>query len=140
MGALACLLSAGEAEAACTVSTTGVAFGTYDVFATSADDANGSIRVRCDTASTVTVQIGRGSAPTFAPRAMRQGPLVLNYNLYRNSARTTVWGDGTAGTSTLVLSVNANQTRTQTVFGRVPALQDVPAGGYTDTVVVTIIF
>jgi spore coat protein U-like protein len=128
------------AEAACTVSTTSVSFGTYDVFTATADDSTGTVSVRCDAATSVTIQIGRGSSPTFAPRTMTQGASALGYNLFRNNARTIIWGDGTSGTSTLVVSVNANQTRTQTIFGRVPARQDVPAGGYADTVVVTIVF
>ena len=53
---------------------------------------------------------------------------MLNYNLYLNSARTTVWGDGTGGTSVLTVTLNANVTRNQTVFSRVPARQDVTSG------------
>lgn len=132
--------SGSRADAACTVSTTGVSFGSYDVFTGTANDSTGFVTFRCDARTTVTVRLDRGSSPTFAPRTLRQGATVLTYNLYRNTARTTIWGDGTAGTSELVVTVNANQTRTQTVFGRVPARQDVPAGAYADTVVVTIVF
>jgi spore coat protein U-like protein len=63
----------------------------------------------------------------------------LNYDLYFNSTRTQIWGDGTAGTvvwSTGFLS----GTRSHTVYGRIPALQNVTIGAYTDTVIVTAIF
>ena len=94
----ACLwLLPGPVEAACTVSTTSVNVGAYDVFAAVASDSTGIVTFRCDARTTVTVQLARGSAATFAPRTLRQGADVLNYNLYLNSARTTVWGDGTGG-------------------------------------------
>jgi spore coat protein U-like protein len=141
LGAAALLLAcARPADAACTVSTTSVAFGTYDVFAATATDSTGVVSVRCDTRTTLSVQVGKGAAPTFLPRTLKQATTSLNYNLYQDSARTVVWGDGTGGTSAFSVTVNANVTRNQTLFARVPANQDVPAGAYTDTVVVTIVF
>jgi spore coat protein U-like protein len=127
-------------EAACTVSTTSIAFGTYDVLAASATDSTGVVTMRCTTKTTVTVQLDRGAATTFSPRTMKQASAVLTYNLYKETARTTIWGDGSGGSSAVTLTLNPNSTSNQTVFGRVPARQDVAAGAYADTIIVTIVF
>ena len=57
------------------------------------------------------------------------------------AARGTIWGDNTGGTSHYTASPPQLLTNvTFTVYGRVPPLQDVSVGAYTDTVVVTITF
>jgi len=68
------LLVAATAEAACTISITPVAFGTYNVFSGSADDATGQITYRCTAPRPPLVQIhlGKGGAPSFNPRQMRR--------------------------------------------------------------------
>lgn len=134
------LLVGRRAEAACTVSTTSVAFGTYDVFAPSATDSTGVVSVFCNVRTTVSVRLGTGSAAGFAPRTLKQGSVALSYNLFQDNARSVVWGDGTGGSSAFSVTVNANTTRNQTIFGRIPARQDVPSGPFSDTVVVTIVF
>ena len=72
---------------------------------------------------------------------MLNGSEPLNYNLYRDAARTAIWGDGTGGTQ--VYSdprTPRNQNVTLTVYGRIPAGQDVSVGTYTNTVTATINF
>jgi spore coat protein U-like protein len=135
---------AATAEGACTISTTAVSFGTYNVFTTSPDDATGQITYRCTAPRPPLVQIhlDKGGAPTFNPRQMRLGSTdVLSYNLYLDSTRTTIWGDGTGGTQfyTRVRPL-PNQNINVTVYGRIPALQDVSAGTYTNSVTATIFF
>jgi len=137
------LLAAATAEAACTISITPVAFGSYNVFAGSADDATGQITYRCTVLQPpqVRIQLDRGGAPSFNPRQMRQGSETLNYNLYLDSTRSTIWGDGTGGTSTYTRTLPPlNQNINVNVFGRIPAGQDVSAGPYNATVTATIFF
>ncbi len=65
----------------------------------------------------------------------------LNYNLYLDAARTTIWGDGTGGTQVYSNANPPNNTNvTVTIYGRIPASQDVSAGSYTNTVTATINF
>ncbi len=130
-----------RAAASCTISTvSGVAFGTYDVTSTTPLDSTGVIRLDCNgAAKTVTVDLGRGNAPTFNPRFMRSGSSLLNYNLFLDAARTSIWGDGTAGTSHYGV-FNPPNVIDLTIYGRIPALQDLPIGAYADTVVVTVNF
>lgn len=125
----------------CTIATiSGVAFGTYNVMSAAPLDSVGVIRLDCNGAArNVTVDLGRGNAPTFNPRFMRSGGSQLNYNLFMDTARTTIWGDGTAGTSRYG-PFNPPNVIDLTIYGRVPALQDLPAGSYSDTIVVTVNF
>lgn len=128
-------------EASCTISTTGVSYGTYDVFSSSAVDSTGTVTYNCLLVTSVQITMSKGSAPTFSPRQMPNGAEVLTYNLYLDASRTTIWGDGTGGTSVYSqtlppLGTNVNVT----VYGRVPAGQDVSAGTYSDNVTATINF
>jgi spore coat protein U-like protein len=141
--ATAILVAAAAAEAACTISTTAVSFGSYNVFAASPDDAAGQITYSCTAPRPplVTIQLDKGGATSFNPRQMRQGSQTLNYNLYLDSTRTTIWGDGTGGTQTYTQSNPLpNRNINVSVYGRIPAGQDVGAGSYSATVTATIFF
>ena len=131
------------AEAACTVNTTAVNFGTYNVFTATPEDATGRVRVRCTGTAppSVTVHLDKGGAPSFTPRQMRKGTETLDYNLYQDSTRTVIWGDGTGGSQTFVLPNPPRNTNIDvTVYGRIPAGQDASSGTYTSTVTATIFF
>ena len=133
---------ASAAAASCTVQVRrDVNFGDYDTLATGNLDTDGRIRVRCrrgnQTPPSYTLKLGPSSGGSFTPRQMFRGAEPLNYNLYLDSARTTIWGDGTSGTSFITESP-APQNRTYRVYGRTPLGQDVSVGLYTDTITVTI--
>lgn len=138
------LLGAARTEAACTITTSGIAFGAYNVFSVSPVTSTGTIRYRCgpqERFATIVVTLSTGQSGTYLARAMRAGPVSLLYNLYLDAALTTVWGNGTGGT--LVYSrVNppVNQNVDLTVFGSIPADQDVSAGTYSDTISAAINF
>jgi spore coat protein U-like protein len=73
---------------------------------------------------------------------MFSGTHPLSYNLYLNTAHTQIWGDGTRGTSTISTTLTVTRRRPaqarQTVYGMIPSGQDVAAGSYSDTIVVTV--
>ena len=137
----------------CSASATGVSFGIYDAAATLPDDSTGSLTVSCtytgggvrDVSYVVTLFSANSSSP--ATRWLATGSSRLYYNLYRNAARTEIWGDGTGGSYVVSGSVkpgpgvgNETRTTTYTVYGRVPERQDADAGSYADTVVITLTF
>ena len=105
-------------------------------------DSTGTITYRCNAqASNITVALTRGGSSTFSPRRMFKGVEVLTYNLFRNAARTNVWGDGTSGTAVYSRANPPNNSNVNlTVYGRVPAGQDVSAGTFSDTVTAVINF
>jgi spore coat protein U-like protein len=142
---LFCLVLCAESHASCTVSTTNVNFGTYDVFAANPADSTGSITVACDEAPPpdMLIAIGpSGYSGVINPRQMKNGagPDRLDYNLFTTASMSVIWGDGTAGSSTvLVAKVKKNQPpRVLTLYGRIPPGQNVSAGSYGDSLTVTI--
>jgi spore coat protein U-like protein len=124
----------------CTISTTPVAFGDYNVLSSTPKTTTGTVTYQCTLGVNIIVTLGRGSSSAFDPRTMRNGAEVLNYNLYREAAYQTIWGDGTGGTQTYTALATVLFPTTVTVYGRLPAGQNVAAGSYTDSVVATIIF
>lgn len=133
------LLLAGSTQPAwadCTVTTTGLVFGAYDPFAAQPVDGAGSVLVDCTSAVSYVISLSAG-AGSYALRTMLSGSDRLDYNLYGDSTRTSVWGDGSAGTVTVAgNATSANHT----VYGRIPARQNVRAGSYADSIVVTLTF
>ena len=125
-----------QTHAACNLNVQGVIFGSYDVFNIQSIDSTGNVGVTCDVSTPYTIAFTPG-AGSYALRTMTSGPNTLGYNLYADPARTSVWGDGTAGTVTVAGSAaSANHT----VYGRIPARQNVFAGSYSDLLTVTLTF
>ncbi|MDR7993823.1 spore coat U domain-containing protein [Thermosynechococcus sp. TG252] len=79
-----------------------------------------------------------GNAGRFTPRQMTSGRERLDYNLYIDAARTQIWGDGTGGSSLRTLVPVNHAPTTLEIFGRIPTRQFVPAGIYSNTIVVTL--
>ena len=120
----------------CLVSVVGPSFGVYDTTSKSPNDAVGRVQISCK--SGATIGISAGGAGTFFPRAMRSGSSTLAYNLFVDAARTGIWGEW--GTGTQVRFVAEGPNRTVPIFARIPPLQDVDPGTYTDTLVVSVFF
>jgi spore coat protein U-like protein len=154
LGALPLCAPGAMAASDCSVSASGVAFGVYDPTLATPDDSTGSVVVTCtytgpggtDTAD-YTVTLSAGTSGSFAPRKLTDGASRLDYNLFRDAARTQVWGNASAGTAIITGSLkvgpgNGNGTRTAThvVYGRIPQLQDADTGNYTDSILVTLTF
>ncbi len=139
-------VSAGFAAAAtCDVSANGVAFGAYDSIGNAQRDTSGTISVTCsgtlgDNVS-YSIQLNAG-AGTYANRRISTGAVNLNYNLYVDSSRSQIWGDGSGGTSVVHDSYALTQTsvtRQYTIYGRIPTGQNqANAGSYLENIIVTL--
>jgi spore coat protein U-like protein len=135
------LLVCSEAQAACTISTTSVNFGSYNVYSTSPTDSTGTITFKCSFLDfNISVALSQGQSGTYFPRTMRNGGESLPYNLFRDASRNSVWGNGAGGTSQYTNSWPFGQTIVLTIYGRVEAGADVSAGNYSDTISATINF
>lgn len=115
-----------------------IAFGTY----TSAQlDQTGTLTVLCTSAVpyTVALDAGAGSGATIAARKMTgSAGGTLNYALYRETGRTSNWGN--TGAADTVAGNGSGIVQTLTVYGRIPAGQTPIVGAYTDTVTVTLTY
>jgi spore coat protein U-like protein len=123
----------------CSVSTSSVSFGIYNVFSTTPLPSTGSVTLRCLFPTKVAVWLGKGGAGTNLPRQMSSGVNRLAYNLYVDPAHTAIWGDPNPNHVDLDVSWFL-WPGTLTVYAQIPAGQDVPAGTYSDAVTVTINF
>ncbi len=118
-----------------------MAFGDYNVLAGSPKTTTGTVTYQCTLGVNIIVTLSRGSSSTFNPQdAEEHGAEVLNYNLYREATFQTIWGDGTGGSQTYTAVAALLVPVTVTVYGQLPAGQNVAAGSYSDSVVATIIF
>lgn len=139
----------------CSITTTPLAFGTYDPVganATAALNGTGSVSVACTKGATG-LSVGMNNGGNFASGSRNMsagGGNTLSYGLYQPPSNTpsaactfpgtTAWGT-TIGTNTLALTnAPSSAARSYNVCGTIPAGQDVAAGSYTDTVVATINF
>jgi len=142
LGLLACALALGGPVARsapkCTVSTSGLNFGTYDVFSTLNDDITATINVNCRSGTPYSISLSSGSG-TFSSRQLLNGSRHLGYNLYLDPTHLTIWGDGSASTGTFSGTGTGANIATP-VYGRIPAKQNAWVGAYTDVVTVTVNF
>jgi spore coat protein U domain-containing protein, fimbrial subunit CupE1/2/3/6 len=132
-----------SAQGACSLTSTSIAFGSYDIFSPSPLDSLGQIIFRCgNNDHNVSISLDKGGAPSFNPRRMLNGGNTLNYNLYKDAARTVIWGDGTGGTQNFFVQNPQPNNRDISVpiYGRIPAGQGATVGNYSNTLTVTINF
>lgn len=130
-----------NAQSACSVNPTPVAFGVYSLFNIAPTDTAGTLRVSCDTAAAgYTLRLSPGGAGSYFPRQLSSGGYVLSYNLYTDLLRSIVWGDGSGGTANITGAFALPGAIDHVIYGRIPAQQNVGGGAYVDTITVTISF
>jgi len=124
----------------CTITTTPVAFGNYDVLLPTDLAGTGSVIATCNKGAGLSIGLGLGLHAAGAVRKMQNaGTDVLTYELYQQVGHSTVWGTAAGSVLTLV-AAPSKAAITYTVYGNVPNGQDDPAGAYSDTVVATVNF
>jgi spore coat protein U-like protein len=154
--ATACLLGSVEAPRAATTTTTfavsvtlaatctinsasALNFGNQGILSANVDQTS-TIQVTCTntTPYNIGLDAGTGTGASVATRKLTSGGATVNYTLYSDTGRTTVWGT-TIGTDTVAATGNGSG-QNYTVYGRIP-VQTTPAPGtYTDTITVTVTY
>ncbi|MFM0415095.1 Csu type fimbrial protein [Paraburkholderia aromaticivorans] len=124
----------------CLISATNIAFTSTGVLS-SALNASGAITARCTNGDAYRIALSSGSSGNVAARQMQRsgGGGTVNYQLYTDSAHTSAWGDGTAGT-TMATGTGSGNAVSINVYGRVPAQSTPMPGSYSDTITATITF
>lgn len=140
-----------RADTTCNASGTSLNFSSYDVFNTAPTDSQTVFVVTCTRTGgpkKTDVEVALGPSLTSGSIANRQLQHAgtadrMNYNLYREASRVSVWGSS-SGVDTVVQSITLNNNQTInfsfTMFGRLFASQDVHAGAYSDSVLITLSF
>lgn len=121
----------------CTIASTPLAFGVYS---SAAVPATATLTVLCTltTPYTVSLDAGTGTGATTTTRKMANGSNFLNYQLFRDSARTQNFGS-TVGTDT-VGGTGSGLAQLITIYGQIIASQNAATGSYTDTVTATLTY
>lgn len=124
----------------CIVASTPLAFANYS---SSDVSATNLITVTCTplTGWEIKLDTGTGTGSSYDNRVMTLPVFntTLNYNIYKDASHTTVWGDGTSGSST-VTGTGTGLPQAQTAYGLIPGSQFVRPGAYADTVTATVIY
>ena len=136
-------------SASCTIGTAVIAFAPYDpvnAHATAADDQSGDIIIRCTKGTSgITIDLGNGGHNAGQQRRMANltaTDTFINYEVYKETGRTSVWGAGDGGSVRSGADLNGTGSVVAvTMYGRIPPGQLAAiAGPYSDTLVSTINF
>ena len=88
----------------CSVSAQPTAFGSYNPTSGAVLDTTGQITVTCTAVLSIavsyTISLSAGGSGSATARRMSGSSATLPYNLYTDSTRSTIWGNGTGGTGT----------------------------------------
>lgn len=130
--------------AQCKVTANDLAFGPVDPLGANVD-INTTITVNCTKNSGYTVGLDAGTTTgtSIGTRLMANGANTMQYNLYTDVGRASVWGNSAGSwVSGTGLGLGVAQAQTLTVYGRVPAGQTALAvGNYTEpTITVTVTY
>lgn len=126
--------------ASCTINSAATLnFGTQGVLIANVDQTS-TLQVQCTntTPYNIGLNAGTGSGATVAVRKLTSGSNTVNYSLYSDSGRATVWGN-TVGTDTVAGTGNG-AAQSYTVYGRITAQTTPAPGTYTDTITVTVTY
>ncbi|MDQ8024335.1 MAG: spore coat U domain-containing protein [Moraxellaceae bacterium] len=99
-----------------------------------------TLTVKCNGSVPYHVGLGNGNNYSGGSRRMKHSTdaQFVNYGLYTDTARTSNFGATAAGgTANDVDMTGTGSDQTITVYGLVPATQNVPGGSYSDTVLAT---
>lgn len=114
-------------------------FGSHASLA-SAWTGTSTITLDCPSNTTWQLGLSNGLHALGTQRRMAgPGGDFVNYELYRDAARTQRWGS-TLGGDTYPKPTTATNPMSLTVYGRVPAQPDVTPGVYIDTITVTLTY
>jgi spore coat protein U-like protein len=126
----------------CTVGATPLAFGEVlkTGVTTAATPGEATLTVNCTGGGAYTVGLGNGLHNIAAQRYLQSGANTLAYDMFKEIAHATRWGDAGAG---LVSGTGSAADQELTVFGQVTTGQALVSGNgtpYTDTILVTLTY
>lgn len=122
------------------LTATAIAFDAYEPDAAAASTKSTTITAYCTKGTPLTVSLDKGAngASTSARKLLLSGGSdELSYQLYSDVNAATVWDDNDGKVSGTGNGLNQ---LSYTVYGKIPAKQDVSPGSYADSVQVTVTY
>ena len=103
-------------------------------------DSTSTITIKCAPNTAFTVDINTGLYPNGINRRVFNAAAnaYINYDVYKDPPRSAVWGTG--GARNVAGNSGLTGIALMTVYGRVASVKTLKAGGYNDTLTVTITF
>jgi len=127
----------------CRLTIAPLVFGEYDplgVHQASSLDASTELRLFCSRDSRPTLSLDGGLNPQGpALRGLTNAGEFLGYQIFQDSSRTQPWGEGSDARTLSDFSGGFEPERI-TVYGRIPAGQQVLSGSYSDVVTAKVDF
>ena len=129
-----------EITGTCSVQASDLGFGSYLANAASPLSGQTTLMIECTSGKDIEIGLDAGQGPgaTVQERRMVSGTDALRYGLSQDAARVQVWGD-TVGVDT-VHAQGVGTPQPLTIYGQIPARQQVPAGQYSDIITVRVYF
>jgi spore coat protein U-like protein len=135
----------------CTITAGSIAFGIYNPLSTVSDPSTGALRIACSGSGTGSVNVtanltlSAGLSGSYAARKMYSGTNTLNYNIFWSTAYNQIMGDGSGGSfagsaGPFTVTAGGSNFATGTMYGLVPASQDVAPGSYADVITVIVTY
>jgi spore coat protein U-like protein len=127
----------------CRLSVTPLGFGSYDPLGANNQnnlDATATVVITCtrDSRASVDMDYGRNAPSGAQSRFLTLGTERLNYDLFRDAARSQLWASGADSLSVVAQGIRSPVS--VIVYGRIPPGQEVAAGTYNDVVTATVDF
>jgi spore coat protein U-like protein len=124
----AALCAPSSVHAACSASVANISFGNVDVLPGTAVDVTGSMQLSCSSLSGTNpgswrfcISIGSGLVYSGSQRQLAGwGGARLNYDLYKDSARTQLWGSWQTGFDTAGLQIDFASNSSGSINASVP--------------------
>src|SRR5205807_1181803 len=140
-----CMAAPAAAAMSCTISMTNTVFGSVDVLPGSAVDTTSTATVTCSGATANSTyrfctDIRSGTDVSGTQRRMASGSNFLNFDFYKDAARTVAWGHystlflGGGSQNDFTSNGSGNISGTITVYARVPGSQQTARpGAYSES-------
>ncbi len=135
-----------DTYATCSVNATDMDFGYYTPTNPNPTNITSTITMTCTTSNRAivyTIALSSGLSGNYNNRALKSPSHALYYNLYQDPTHNIIWGDGSGSTKLQRGNIPARKTNyqtTNTVYGSINPLQNLPPNMYSDSITITIIW
>jgi spore coat protein U-like protein len=142
---ICCMATPATAAISCTASMTNIVFGSVNALPGTVIDTTGTLTITCSGATANTTyrfctDIRTGTDASGNQRRMASGTNFLNFDLYKDAARTSEWGNyannylGGGSQNDFTSNGSGNVSATVTVYARIAASQQTAIpGSYSET-------